>query len=141
MTHRIDPEPKVKNLASAVFKQATPAEKVALSEWALEMRMILNSSCSRVEKASLAIRATASAKILLPVMKVVGSELKRHGWDERGLPARTAIGAAAAALTLSGSGAGIAALGGAIGVPLWVVFGAGGAFVGVIIDEFNKSKE
>lgn len=38
----------------------------------------------------------------------------------------------------SGQGAGIAALGGAIGVPLWVVFGAGGAFVGVFIDEAKR---
>jgi hypothetical protein len=43
-------------------------------------------------------------------------------------------------LTLSGQGAGIAALGGAIGLPLWVVFGAGGAFLGVLIEEIRKSR-
>jgi hypothetical protein len=37
--------------------------------------------------------------------------------------------------TVGGAGAGIAALGGAIGVPLWVLFGAGAAFAGAIVDE------
>lgn len=141
MTKNIDPEFQIKNLAVTVVAQATSAEQSALLQWASEMRIIMNSSASRVGKATLAIRATARSKILLPVMKVTGSELKRHGWDNRGLPACIAIGAAATALTVSGSGAGIAALGGAIGVPLWVVFGAGGAFVGVIIDELNKPKK
>jgi hypothetical protein len=67
-------------------------------------------------------------------LEYLGVEIKRVGWDERGLPERIALSAAAtaAALIFSGQGAGIAALGGAIGVPLWVVFGAGGAFIGVL---------
>ena len=36
-----------------------------------------------------------------------------------------------------GQGAGIAALGTAIGVPLWVVFGAGAAFLGEIYERFT----
>jgi len=47
--------------------------------------------------------------------------------------------AAIAAVAFSGKGAGIAALGGAIGVPLWVVLGAGGAFAGVLIEEIQRS--
>ena len=72
-------------------------------------------------------------------MTFLGSEIKRVSWDQRGLAERMALSAAAvAALIFSGQGAGIAALGGAIGVPLWVVFGAGGAFAGVIIDEAKR---
>lgn len=142
MTPSVDPElTKIKYLAVTVVAQATSAEQLALLEWAQEMRTIRNGSAPLIEKAMLAIQVTAKSEVLLPLMTVIGSELKRHGWDDRGLPARVAIGAAVAALTLSGSSAGIAALGGAIGVPLWIVFGAGGAFVGVIIDELNKSKK
>jgi hypothetical protein len=68
-------------------------------------------------------------------LEYLGVEIKRVGWDQRGLPERITLSAAAvAALIFSGQGAGIAALGGAIGVPLWVVFGAGGAFIGVLIE-------
>jgi len=41
-------------------------------------------------------------------------------------------------LTLSSSGAGLAAFGTAIGLPLWIVLGAGGAFAGMIVDEVSK---
>ena len=43
-----------------------------------------------------------------------------------------------AELTLTGSGAGIPAHGGAIGAPFWVVFGSGAAFVKTLLDEFSK---
>ena len=39
----------------------------------------------------------------------------------------------------AGQGAVIVALGGAIGVPLWVVFGAGGAFAGLLIEEIERT--
>ena len=38
-----------------------------------------------------------------------------------------------------GSGAGIAALGGAIGLPLFLLTGAGGALVGMIIERLDKN--
>jgi len=44
----------------------------------------------------------------------------------------------ALALAGGGAGAGIAALGTAAGVPLWIVFGAGGAFAGMLADEIQK---
>ena len=40
-------------------------------------------------------------------------------------------------LTIGGEGAGIAALGTAIGVPLYLVVGAGGVLLGTIIDELE----
>ncbi|WP_426212608.1 hypothetical protein [Massilia sp. TWP1-3-3] len=141
MPEDIDPESKVRSLAVTVVAQSSDSERIALLKWAEEMRAIVNRPGSLIKKATSAIQLTAHSKVLLPIMKLAGGELKRLGWDDRGLPARIAIGAAGAALTLSGSGAGIAALGGAIGGRLWVVFGAGGAFVGVIIDELNKPKK
>lgn len=72
---------------------------------------------------------------------MVGRELKRLGWDERGLKGRLGVGGAATGLLLFGSqGAGIAALGTAFAVPLWVVFGAGATFIGVLYDEITSKK-
>lgn len=63
-------------------------------------------------------------------------------WDERGTKGRLSlIGVGIGATVFGGHGAGIAALGTAIGVPLWVVLGAGGAFTGMLVEELSvKSK-
>ncbi|MCX7144191.1 MAG: hypothetical protein NT123_24775, partial [Proteobacteria bacterium] len=83
--------------------------------------------------------ATTDSKVIEPFVQTIGREIKRMGWDDRSWPARIGLGAAAVALFLPGKGAaGLAAFGGAISVPLWIVFGAGGAFAGVIIDEINR---
>lgn len=130
---------KTREIGKAIVVATRPDELEALRAWAQTMLDIRsNSSMSMISKAKAAIVASTDRKVLAPILQVAWQELKRVGWKERGLPARMAMAAAAAALTLSGQGAGIAALGGAIGVPLFVVFGAGGALAGVIIDEIRK---
>ncbi|MGO8659008.1 hypothetical protein ACC771_26070, partial [Rhizobium ruizarguesonis] len=48
----------------------------------------------------------------------------------------------AGAFTLfPGANAGIAALGGAVGVPLWMVFGGGSMFLKVLYDELTKRSD
>ncbi len=129
-------------LATAYLDQASSEERVALLFWATQLINIRDANLPAFEKAKKAIRLTIESGAILPFITFLGSEIKRVGWDERGLSERLALSAAAAAaLVFSGQGAGIAALGGAIGVPLWVVFGAGGAFAGVIIDEAKRRIE
>lgn len=89
----------------------------------------------------LALRMTASEKVVWPIAKTIAAEVKRVVWEDRGLPARIGAGAAAiGAVVLGGQSAGIAALGTAVGVPLWIVLGAGGAFAGVLIEELTKRR-
>ena len=130
-----------KRIAKEIVVAANPAELDALRVWAQTMLDIKASDQSIIQKAKAAILASSNKQALAPLLHVGWREMKRVGWTERGLPARMAIGAATAALTLSGQGAGIAALGGAVGVPLFIVFGAGGALAGVIIDEARKGKK
>jgi hypothetical protein len=126
-------------LATVYLDQASDQERAALLFWATQLMAIRNAELSKVDKAKQAIKLTIDSGAVLPFVTFLGSELKRVGWDQRGLPERLALSAAAVtALTFSGQGAGIAALGGAIGVPLWVVFGAGGALAGVIVDEIKR---
>ena len=126
-------------LAMAYLDQASDPEHDALLFWATQLMIISDSNLPALDKAKKAIKLTIDSGAILPFLKFLGSEVKRIGWDERGLPERLALSTAAvAALLFSGQGAGIAALGGAIGVPLWVVFGAGGAFAGVIIEEAKR---
>ncbi len=133
-------EKKAQNLALVVLEQASEQEQSALARWAEALMQIRMSNLSAFDKAKRSIAVTIDSKTILPLVKFAGAELKRIGWSERSLPGRFTIGAIVAALTLSGSGAGIAALGGAIGLPLWVVFGAGGAFAGVVIEEVRKTR-
>jgi len=130
---------RARSLALVVVDQASAAQKSALLRWAETMMQIRSSDLSIFEKAKRSIVVTANSETILPLVKFAAAEVKRMGWTDRSFPARLSIGAAVTALTLSGSGAGIAALGTAIGLPLWVVFGAGGAFAGVIIDEARRA--
>lgn len=130
------------HLATAYLEQASREERAALLLWATGLITIRDANVPALEKAKGAIRLTVQSGTILPFLKFLGSEIKRVGWNQRGLPERLALSAAAVtALVFSGQGAGIAALGGAIGVPLWVVFGAGGAFAGVLIDEAKRRIE
>ena len=131
---------QVQDLGKAIVIATKPEDLDALRNWAQTMLEIRASNAPALEKAKRAVAASADKKVLAPILNVAWREMKRVGWEERSLPARMAMGAGVAALTLSGQGAGIAALGGAIGVPLFVVFGAGGALAGVIIDEVRKKK-
>ena len=126
-------------LAVRLANEADEPERQLLLNWAHQLIAIRDSNLSAFEKAQKAITATVESKAIIPFVNTVGREIKRLGWDERGWSGRIGFFAAAfAAILLPGTGAGIAALGGAIGVPLWVVFGAGGAFAGVLIDELTR---
>lgn len=129
-----------RTMALAVIKYASVSDREILLRWARDLLQIRDSDQSALDKAKAAIRCTVESKAIMPFVTMLGGEIKRIGWDERGLPARIGLSAAAiAAVAFSGKGAGIAALGGAIGVPLWVVLGAGGAFAGVLIEEIQRS--
>lgn len=133
-----DQSSKGRELALVVAQKANDAERSVLAQWAEALLQVRNSDLSTFEKARRSIQLTINAKTVLPLIKYAAVELKRIGWDERGIPARFVLSAVAVALTISGSGAGVAALGGAIGLPLWVVFGAGAAFAGVFVEEGKK---
>ena len=129
-----------REVAVRIIEATQPEHLAALEKWAQAMVEINSRPVSRLEKLKAALRSSSDREILAPILKVVWSETKRIGWDERGLAARMALGSATLALTLSGQNAGIAALGTAVGVPLFVVFGAGGALAGVIMEELRKSR-
>lgn len=60
-------------------------------------------------------------------------------WKNASYAERLAIIAAGGTFSVVGfGGAGVVALGGAVGMPLFFLTGAGGAFIGTIIDRLNK---
>ena len=103
-----------------------------------ELLCIRDSALNRKEKAKRALRVTVRSDVAKHLAMLIGTELKRVGWDDRSWPSRLALAGVLLALgPFWGEGAGIVAMGGAIGVPLWVVFGAGGAFAGVVLQELG----
>lgn len=123
-----------------IVDDANVEQQQALLEWAEELLVIRYADNSVRSKAKAAVVATAHRKVVWPFVRVVLQRLKRLGWDERSWKARLGIGTVATTVAVfGGQGAGIAALGTAVGVPLWVVFGAGGTFAGLLIDELEDA--
>lgn len=107
------------HLATAYLDQASREERAALLFWASQLIAIRDANLPARETAKRAVRLTIQSGTIRLFVTFLGAEIKRVGWDERGLPGRLALSVGAvAALVFSGQGAGISALGGAIGVPL-----------------------
>ena len=141
---------KQTTILKKVLSKASPVEKDAFAALIEQLLAIRNSSLSIPEKSKRAIELTKQSKTILPLIKSIARELgltkykfsdvrnKRpkeltasisNFWKNRSLREKFGITASTLTLIIFGpQGAGIAALGGAIGVPLWIVFG-GGAYV------------
>ncbi len=129
-----------KQLAVRIARTATDEERAALIRWIEQLLEIKAANLPAKSKAKEAVALTAKSKVILPSVKMIGREIKRLGWDERSIKGRLGITGSLVGIALfGGQGAGIAALGTAIGVPLWVVFGAGAVFAGVLYEEITGS--
>ena len=127
--------------ASCRGRRATATEREALRGWIEQLLVLRASDLSRRAKAKRALALTAESKVVWPTVKAVSREVKRHAWDDRSRAARMGLGGAAVAgAVFGGQSAGLAALGTAIAVPLWVVFGAGATFFGVLYEEITGQK-
>lgn len=82
-------------LAVAYLDQASHHERLVLLDWAQGLVAIRDSSLSPLEKAKKAILLTTQSGTVQPFIVYLGGEIKRIGWDERGLPERMALSAAA----------------------------------------------
>jgi hypothetical protein len=132
---------KEQQLAITIVEAASPSDRVVLQQWVTQLLVLKDAPISRLEKAKKAIALTASSQAAVTAAKIVARNLKRMAWDERSTAARFGLGGAALGLAAFGSqGAGIAALGTAVGVPLWVVSGAGASMAGVLLEELNRKK-
>jgi len=127
------------SIAVKIAEGASSTERMALLTWMVGLLQIRDLSLSASRKAKLALQLTYKSKVIWPIIKAISVELKRHGWDERGTKARYGLVGAATGIAIFGSqGAGIAALGTAIGVPLWVVLGAGAAFAAPFVERLRE---
>lgn len=119
---------------------ATPSQNAALRAWISNLLIIRNSNANSLSKTKQALRLTANSKVIWPVIQLISKQVKKVGWDDRPTSQRFGIGGMAVGIALfGGQSAGIAALGAAIGVPLWVVLGAGSMFAQHLYSELVQT--
>lgn len=127
-----------RQIAVRIAESVSTSEGTALGAWAERLLSIKSGVGTPATKARQALAATFNAKTIWPAVKVIGRQTLRIGWDERKPGTRVLFGGfALGAALFGGQGAGIAALGTAIGVPLWVVFGAGASFLAILLEELS----
>jgi len=130
---------KQRQLAVTIAKQVSQSEGDEIREWAAKLLEIRGEPISAPMKAKKALTLTAKSKVVLPALKIIAKQSKKYGWDNRSAAQRIGMGAAAVGITVfGGANAGIAALGGAVGVPLWMVLGGGAMFAKYLIDEITQ---
>jgi hypothetical protein len=85
----------------------------------------------------LTLDVTCQRRSRASVSRIVRRTSLRLGWADRSWAARIGgLAALATAASQSGAKCGIALLGTAIGVPLWVLFGNGAAVATLVLEEF-----
>lgn len=125
-----DDDDSKRQLALRIVQTFDQDTREALLHWVIRLTEIRASDESTMTKVKQTFEATLSSDIIWPVAKLIASEVYRLGWATTGMASKAGMSVGALALLLfGGQSAGIAALGGAIGVPLWLVFGAGASFL------------
>lgn len=129
-----------RQLAVRIASEISDEQRQAVRDWIDRMMAIRNGDSTASVQVKEAVSATTDTSILWPIISVAGQEIKRMAWDDRGVLGRFGVGAALGLMMFGPQGAGIAAFGSAIGVPLWVLFGTGGVVLSAVYDELSKSK-
>lgn len=115
--------------------ETAPEERITLLAWLVELLTIRASDATAGLKFARAIRATTRRRTVVTILRTVGRPLVRLAWTDRSWKARLAgIGITLSALVWPGQSAGLALLGTAVAVPLWIVFGSGALVAGWTID-------
>ena len=128
-------------VARAVVRELDPEQRKVLAEYTASLVLLRAKDLPTQTKVLDSIDLTADPKVLGVLTKGSGRLLAKHAWKDRSWPGRIGLSAAAlASILTAGQGAGIALLGTAIGVPLWIVFGSGGAFAGELLDEIERAR-
>lgn len=128
-------------LARAVVTELDPAQREVLADYMASLILLRQRELPAQTKVLDSIDLTADRQVLGVLTKGSGRLLAKHAWKDRSWAARIGLSAAAlASILTAGQGAGIALLGTAVGVPLWIVFGAGGTFAVALIDEVARSR-
>ncbi|UHD17924.1 hypothetical protein [Thiocapsa bogorovii] len=119
-------------------RRLPPAEQQLLLAWARGVGTIRYGTLRGFKKAGAMLKLTRDQKAAWPLLKVLSLAVKHTLWDARSWTVRLGVGAVLATfIAVDNGGAGIVALGGGIGLPLWMLIGVGGASAGLLADKIK----
>lgn len=129
------------NLAKNLVENMSDEEKIQVRNWAKSAYVIRNDeSISSIQKIKQLMQLTSREKLLGSFFKKLGKIIKKHSWDERALAGKLALSGLVIGATISGTKmAGIATAGLGVGIPVYILTSAGGAFLGTIIQETSNT--
>lgn len=120
-----------------IINTSTKEEQTLFISWANSLIEIRNSDLTKTKKMKKAIKITYKSKVILSILTKITKKLKKAGWDERSWRARAGLGTVLITLiTVGNATGGLAFFGGAVAVPMWVLFGGGATVLTVVIEEF-----
>ena len=126
-------------IINRILADINQEQAIALKAWANRLLDLRNSTKTGREKFQDIVHLTQNAHILFPVIKKIAFELKRTGWDETSWKSKVGMGVGLWATLLIGkAAASLALLGGAVAVPIWIVFGNGDQFVKMLIEALKN---
>lgn len=132
-------EAKNHKFISEAIRHLSPEDRKLVLVWSEEIKKIRDDqSLSKAQKVKKVYKVKTS-KVVIRFLKILFKTLKINLWDKRSWPFRLTVGGFALGVSVAGNeAAGIAALGSAIGIKLYLLTAAGGALLGTIIEEIKK---
>lgn len=120
------------------FSDLSSIEKDVLLKWAQKVRSTQKNDSLSFKQKIKELKALNNGAAFKSCSRLVLVHSKRY-WKNASWAERMGITVGGGTLVFfGGAGSGIAALGGAIGVPLFLLTAAGGTLVGTIIDKLDK---
>jgi hypothetical protein len=110
-----------------------PAEQQRLPDWSRGLGEIRYGTLRGFKKEAAMLALTRDRKAAWPLLKVLSLALKNVVRDARSWTFRLGVGAIIATFVAAeNGGVGIVALGGGLGLPLWMLIGIGGVSIGLL---------
>ena len=124
------------------LEKLNDTEKQNVLNWAVEVKKIQQNNKLTTKEKIYDLKNLNNKQAFKNVISIALNYSKSY-WKKANWAQRIGIIGLTSGLIVAGAsgGAGIAALGGAIGLPLFLVTTAGGTFIGTIIDSLNKKNE
>ena len=121
------------------LEKLNETERQNVLNWAVEVRKIQHNNKLTTKEKIYDLKNLNNKQAFKNVISIVLNYSKSY-WKKANWAQKIGIIGLTGGLIVAGAsgGAGIAALGGAIGLPLFLVTTAGGTFIGTIIDSLNK---